>query len=141
MATTAGTSGRARSAAALLAMAVGGPACLMAPVLLMGTPLMDAPLFPLLRTGVEKLGWPALVLLLGLGIAGGLASPVRARWLGLASVSLLPLAAFAEMAKDSTSHNLIPLEIGMYLFLSLAAGIGARGARWVRNRASGPSAP
>lgn len=132
---------RARSTAVLAAMAVGGLACLVAPVLLLGAPLMDAPLFPLLRTGIEKLGWPALLLLLALGIAGGLLSPVRARWLGLASVALLPLAAFAEMAKDPTSHNLIPFELGMYAFLSIAAGFGARGARWVRARAAGRPRP
>lgn len=125
---------RAHAAVILTAMALGGPACLAAPVLWARAPLMTAPLFPLLRTGVEKLGWPALVLLVGLGIAGGVLSRVRARWLGLASVAILPLAAVAEIIKDPTSHNLIPLEIGMDLFLSLAAGLGARGARWVMGK-------
>ena len=134
MATTQGISGPGRSAAVLGGMAVGGLMSVIGPVLVAGTPLMPAPLFPLLRTGVEKLGWPALVLLLGLGVLGGLLSSVRASWLGLASVALLPLAAVLEIAKDGTSHNLIPLELGMYLFVSLAAGIGARGARWARCR-------
>ena len=125
--TTTGFAGAGwiRTVAWGVAIAVGGVVCVVVPVLVSGKPMMPAPLFPLLRTGVEGLSWHAPLLLVLLGVGAGWLT----RWwplsVGLCSVAVFPVAAVAEIFKDSTSHNLIPFELIMYLFLSLPAMAGA----------------
>lgn len=121
--------------AALGLMAVLGPA--------IGRPLMPAPLFPLLRTAVEHVGWEALAALGVLGLVAGLATDLRPRWIGLSSIAALPLAAFAEIAADGTSHNLIPFELAMYAFMALPALLMSMLGRALRRKfvVAGPAAP
>jgi hypothetical protein len=89
---------------------------------------MDAPLFPWVRTGVEKLG-PINVVLLFIsgGVVGALFGrhPWRAFLLGLATMTAFPFFAVAEMIVDPTSHNLWPIEFLIYFVLGLIAGAGA----------------
>jgi hypothetical protein len=66
----------------------------------------DAPLFPVIRNAVEHVGRVQLVLLFVAGMTLGFLSKLRPIVLGGAAISLLPLAAIAEMAVDSKSHNL-----------------------------------
>lgn len=123
------------------AIAVLGVGCIIAPAI--GTsPLKPAPLFPLLRTGVEGLGWPAVAGLGVLGLVAGLITRLPVVGIAAASIALLPLAAFAEIAADPTSHNLIPFELLMYLMLSGPALFMALLGRGARSRfAPGPAAP
>lgn len=112
-----------------------GLSAMVLPVLLRaGGPLYDAPLFPLLRTAVERIGLAALILLCTTGVVLGLVSAAPALLLGLAAVSLLPLAAIAEMIKDPTSHNLFPIEFMMYALYGLVVTGGAVVVRRLRRR-------
>jgi hypothetical protein len=114
-----------------------GLSAMVLPVLLRaGGPLHDAPLFPLLRTAVERVGLPQLVLLFTTGVVLGLLSTAPALLLGLAAVSLLPLAAIAEMIKDPTSHNLFPFEFMMYALYGLVVVGGVVLVRRLRRRPS-----
>ena len=51
----------------------------------------------------------------------------RSVWfpLGLMTMALFPLVAMIEMNLDSTSHNLFPIEFGLYGFFTLPAVVGA----------------
>ena len=129
----------ARLAGAYGAIAALGVLCVVGPVI--GTsPLMPAPLFPLLRTGIEKMTWESVALMALVGFVAGVVTGLPRVGIAAASVGLLPLAAFAEMAADGTSHNLIPFELVMYGVMGLPVlGMAALG-RVVRGRA-GTRAP
>ena len=78
----------------------------------------------------------SLVLLLGVGLLGGFAAPRVAPWWAVLTVAALPVIAFAEIARDPTSHNLFPFEFVFYVVLSLVAVLGAALARaFLRRRA------
>lgn len=106
-------------------IAAVGVGCVVAPVMVSSKPLMDAPLFPLIRTGVESLSWPAPTALLVLGLIAGVVTRWHPVAIGAASVAVFPVVAIAEMVKDPTSHNLIPFEMVMYGFLAVPAVLGA----------------
>lgn len=135
-----------------VAVAALGVACLVVPTIVAKTPLKPAPLFPLLLTSIENIGWPALVSLTGLGVIAGAVARVMSGSSGprsllsplliaIASVSLLPIAMFAEIVKDGTSHNLFPFELVMYAFLSLPALLGAFIGHGIASLASRNHAP
>lgn len=126
----------ATAAAILAGVALLGLACVLGPALAAGTKPMPAPLFPMLRAAIEKLDWIAPVLLCVLGVGCGLSTRLDAWWIGLASVSTLPLAAFAEIAADGTSHNLIPFELAMYAVLAVPGAIGALFGKGLRRMMS-----
>jgi hypothetical protein len=92
----------------------------------------DAPLFPLIRDAVEGIGLPQLLLLFTAGVLLGLVSASRAWLLGLAAISVLPLAALAEMIKDPTSHNLFPFEFAFYGFYGVLVACGVFAIHWVQ---------
>jgi hypothetical protein len=94
----------------------------------------DAPLFPVIRTAIERVGPGHLLLLFFLGLGLGLVSRRRAILLGLASMLLFPLTAIAEMFVDPTSHNLWPLEFAIYGFYAGVVAAGAAVAHLVRKR-------
>lgn len=121
-----------RLLAVLAIVAVLGVVCIVVPVL--NLPRMPAPLFPLLRTGVEKLGVIPIALLATLGLVAGLATRAPVWAIAIASVALLPCAAIAEMVKDGTSHNLIPFEIIMYGFMAIPVLAMAAVGRFAKNR-------
>ena len=93
----------------------------------------DAPLFPVIRNAVEHVGRGQLVLLFTVGMALGFLSRMRPAILGGVAISLLPLAAIAEMVVDSTSHNLFPLEFMVYAFYGGIVAIGVFIARRIRS--------
>jgi hypothetical protein len=107
------------------------------PVLVSSDALMPSPLFPLIRTSVERMGLVSVLLLWLAGVLLGAFGAGPAWRLGLATMALFPLSAIAEMFVDGTSHNLWPLEFIIYGVLSIPAMIGAMLGRLVRNRLSG----
>lgn len=115
------------------AIAVAGIAGFVLPVLIWPpAQLFPSPLFPHLRTAIETTRLESFIALGVVGFLAGLFCRLRCIWIGLACVTLFPLAAFAEIAKDPTSHNLIPFEIvmyGLYSLLPLLAGAAGRGIR------------
>ncbi len=121
-----------RLIAVLVAVAILGIACIVIPVL--NQPLKPSPLFPLLHTGIEKMTWVAIALLAALGLVAGLTTRAPVWAIAIASVALLPCAAIAEIVKDGTSHNLIPLEIIMYGFMSIPVLAMAAVGRFAKNR-------
>ncbi len=113
-------------AVAVLTAALGLLAIVIPPLVLSDIRRYEAPLFPLIRTGVEGLSWLSFVLLVVAGLIAGVLRPGRPwRW-GVASMLLLPLVATAEMYVDSTSHNLWPLEFAFYALATVPAALGAR---------------
>lgn len=127
---------RSRLVGGLLAVSALGLACVVVPVL--GTsPLMPAPLFPLIRTGVEKLTWVPIAALGALGLAVGLGTRLPCGRAALASVAVFPMAAIAEIVVDSSTHNLIPFEVGMYLMLAVPVWLMAWVGRKVRGTVAG----
>jgi len=110
----------------LLIAPVLGVAAMVLPVLI-SPPAhwYEAPLFPVIRNAQEDLGLCQLVLFFAVGLILGYGSSSHALHLGAAAVLLLPLAAFAEMVVDSTSHNLFPFEFMFYAFYGLIVAFGA----------------
>lgn len=133
--------GAAVGAGILAGVAVLGLVCVVGPALASGAKPMQAPLFPMLRAAIEGLDSMALILLGVLGIACGLLTKIGTLKVGLASVSLLPLAAIAEIVVDRTSHNLIPFELAMYALLAGPAAIGTLAGRGLRRMLSRPEQP
>lgn len=127
-----------RKSVGLLVAPVLGLLSLLLPILIQPPARhREAPLFPLLSDAVEGVGWPALLLLFTSGCLLGAISTTRAMVLGAATIAPLPIAALLEMVKDSTSHNLFPLEFVMYAFYGLLVVAGASvWRRFHRNRAS-----
>jgi hypothetical protein len=97
----------------------------------------DAPLFPVIRNAQEDVGWAQIVLLFLVGGILGAVSPSKPLRIGLFAVILLPLAAFAEMAVDSTSHNLWPFEFVIYAFYGAVVAAGAALVQKIRRRRGG----
>jgi hypothetical protein len=101
-------------------------------------PRYHAPLFPILRAVVENLSFVSLACIFSAGAAAGLIFRDLNQWLiGVTMLLGLPLAAIAEMLADSSSHNLWPLEFGMYGVLMLAPTAGVALARKVMTRRLG----
>jgi hypothetical protein len=123
----------ARSVLAFVLAPVLGLLAVLTPALLSRpATTYDSPLFPLLRTALEGIGVGQLVLLFVAGVLLGLISPARGWLLGAASVSLLPLATFAEIIKDPTSHNLSPLEFLFYALYGAVVAVGVLTVRRIR---------
>jgi hypothetical protein len=85
----------------------------------------ESPLFPVIRNAQEHLGVWQLVLFFLVGLVLGVVSQTRALVLGALAVVALPLAAFAEMVADPTSHNLWPFEFMFYAFYGVIVAAGA----------------
>ena len=94
----------------------------------------DAPLFPLLRAGVEEYSKLTALFLFLIGALLGAISPIHFCLLGFSTIALMPIAANLEMMADPTSHNLWPLEFVMYAVEALPAVAGAFIASWFRRR-------
>jgi hypothetical protein len=89
---------------------------------------------PWIRTGVEGASWTTVGGLALVGFLTGIVRPKRPWRLGYSTVMLLPIWATIEMILDPTSHNLWPLEFGVYAFWGLMASLGAQVGGLVRNR-------
>jgi len=85
----------------------------------------DAPLFPLLRTGIEGMSLWSVGFLFLTGLIGRLFVNLSVWKIGILAIVLFPLAAFCEMKVDPTSHNLFPIEFFFYALYSIPAMLGA----------------
>jgi len=102
------------------------------PVWLLSLRPYTAPLFPLLRTGVEGLSFLTFIFLFVSGLLLGLFARGHPFLLGIATMGLFPLLAIAEIVVSPTSHNLWPLEFMIYGFVSLSAVLGVYFGRYVQ---------
>lgn len=112
-----------------------GLAAIIIPPLVLSEKYYEAPLFPLVKTGIEKFSIFSMILLILCGMIPGILSPER-EWLwGLATVFFLPFLAIAEMIVDPTSHTLWPIEFTLsYGFIALFGAIGAALGRPIKRR-------
>jgi len=115
--------------------AILGLASFIIPVIL--TPRIgyyDSPLFPIVRTGVEKLSFFEVCCLAISGFILSFLNPRKPwRW-GLATMSLFPILAIIEMIADSRSHNLWPMEFLMYGILTIPGILGAFAGASIRKK-------
>ena len=100
---------------------------------------MPSPLFPLLRTAIERFSWVPIASLAALGFVAGYFTRLPRLVIAGASVAILPLATIAEIAVDPSSHNLFPFEFVMYGLMALPV----LGAAWIgrKIRASKSESP
>ena len=111
-----------------------GIGAVILPVWILSLRPYTAPLFPLVRTGVERMSYLTFILLFVSGLLLGLLGRGHPFLLGLATLALLPLLAIAEMVASPTSHNLWPIEFVIYGFISLSAVLGTYIGRYVQKR-------
>src|SRR5437016_10230981 len=117
-----------------------GLIAIVAPVWILNLRRYSAPLFPLLRSGVEGMSLLTLVFLFCAGFLVGCFGRGHPFLLGITTVVLLPIAAVAEMIVSSTSHNLWPLEFAIYGFVSLSAVVGVFLGRFMQRLVRGTKA-
>jgi hypothetical protein len=125
---------RIRLAVAIIAAIALGLVSVIAPVFVLSRTRYDAPLFPLVRSGVEGMSFLTLVFLLFSGVLLGIACPRHPLLVGVCTMAVFPLLAFAEMSASPTSHNLWPFEFAIYGFVSLIAVLGAYIGRFIYRR-------
>ncbi len=122
-----------RCAAEWMCIAIAGMGGFVLPILFWPpAKTYDAPLFPLVRTAVETLNPASFAAIFVVGCLAGFCCRLPVKVIGLAAMTLFPLAAFAEIAKDGTSHNLIPFEIVAYALYSIVPFFGGLLGRGVR---------
>jgi hypothetical protein len=116
-----------------MCIAIAGMAGFVLPILIWPpAKTYDAPLFPLVRTAVEVVNPASFATIFVVGCVAGLVCRLPVKVIGLAAMTLFPLAAFAEIAKDGTSHNMIPFEIvayAIYSIVTFSGGFLGRGLR------------
>jgi hypothetical protein len=112
-----------------------GLASVILPVWILSPQPYTAPLFPLIRTGVEGMSYLTILFLFVSGLLLGFVGAGHPLLLGLASMILFPCLAIAEMVVSPTSHNLWPLEFALYGLISLCAVFGAFLGRFLQKRA------
>ncbi len=89
----------------------------------------------LFHAAVEKLSLPALLCLFISGFCFGLfLSRPLARIAVLWQLAAFPIAAFAEILHDPTSHNLWPFELLIYAFLTGIGWLGMKLANMATDR-------
>ena len=76
---------------------------------------------------------PSFVGLFITSLVCGYLQPRYWQLLGLATVALLPIIAIVEMAQDSKSHNLWPIEFIFYGVFGFPGFCGAMFGRMIRN--------
>src|SRR6476620_8943193 len=116
---------RYRIALTCAAAALLGMFAIVAPVWILDLRRYSAPLFPLIRSGVEGMSLLTLVFLFCAGLIVGCFGVGHPLLVGIATVSLLPILAIAEMSVSQTTHNLWPLEFMIYALISLCPIAGA----------------
>ena len=120
-----------------LAAPLLGLGSVLLPVWILEKKILDAPLFPLIRTGVDAISTLSLLLLFGSGILLGLLGRANPVLSGLLTMALFPFFALAEVFADPTSHNLWPIEFLLYGLISLVAVLGACIGRFLQQRIKG----
>lgn len=116
---------RMRLVLCLFTSAFLGLVSLILPVFILSVKRYDAPLFPLIRSGVEGMSKLSLLFLFISGVFLGMMCPKRPFLVGICTMAAFPLAAVAEMMVDNKSHNLFPIEFFFYGIESLLAVLGA----------------
>ena len=107
-----------------------GMASILVPVwLLEDLKPYDAPLFPMLRTGLEGISSYSFALLFMSGFVVRILSASASWIIGLGCMALFPIAAICELIEDPTSHNMFPMELILYAFYAIPAAIGAYAAQ------------
>jgi len=112
-----------------------GLLAIVVPVWVLDLRRYTAPLFPLIRSGVEGMSLLTLVFLFCAGFLVGCFGVGHPMLIGIATVALLPILAIAEMSISSTTHNLWPLEFIIYGAISLCAVAGAFAGRFAKRLA------
>ncbi len=112
-----------------------GLLAIVVPVWVLDLRRYTAPLFPLIRSGVEGMSLLTLVFLFCAGFLVGCFGVGHPILIGIATVALLPILAIAEMSISSTTHNLWPLEFIIYGAISLCAVAGAFAGRFAKRLA------
>ena len=74
----------------------------------------------------------SLLYLTLVGFVCGLAVPRRFWVAGLASMALFPVMAIVGAVRDPASHNLLPIELVIYGFLTLPALLGGAVGKMIR---------
>jgi len=85
----------------------------------------DAPLFPLIRTGIEGISIWSFIFLFLSGFVVKFFIELSGWKIGLLTMALFPIWILAEVIIDPTSHNLFPFEIILYSLYTIPAIIGA----------------
>ena len=85
----------------------------------------EAPLFPLIRTGIEGISTWSFGLLFLSGFGMKYFSNLSGWKIGLTIMALFPIIAIFEILVDSSSHNMLPIEFIFYLVYSIPAILGA----------------
>ena len=112
-----------------------GLLAIVVPVWVLDLRRYTAPLFPLIRSGVEGMSLLTLVFLFCAGFLVGCFGVGHPILIGIATVALLPILAIAEISISSTTHNLWPLEFIIYGAISLCAVAGAFAGRFAKRLA------
>jgi hypothetical protein len=132
-------SGRIRLAVSIIAAVALGLISIIAPVFVLSRTHYDAPLFPLVRSGIEGMSSLTFAFLLVSGVLLGIAFPRHPLLLGICTMAAFPLLAIAEISVSPTSHNLWPFEFVIYGLVSLIAVLGAFIGRFIYRRTHKPS--
>lgn len=99
---------------------------LILPVLAFSPPREEAPLFPLLATGVKHMSPATLSLLFLSGVLLSGVFPGKASWMASFLVlAAMPMVILSEGMADPSSHNLFPFELVLYGILTLITLLGA----------------
>ena len=85
----------------------------------------DAPLFPIIRTGLEGISLWSFGLLLLSGFGVQLLSQLPNWKIGLTTMALFPIMVLCEIMVDTSSHSMFPIEFILYALYSIPAMIGA----------------
>jgi hypothetical protein len=107
-----------------------GLLAVVAPVWILDLRHYTAPLFPLIRSGVEGMSLLTLVFLFCTGLLVGCFGMGHPLLLGIGTIALLPILAVVEMCVSSTTHNLWPLEFMIYGLIRLCTVAGAFAGRF-----------
>jgi hypothetical protein len=96
-----------------------------------------SPLFPAVARGIEGLnGWSVIFLIVA-GFILGVFGRVHPLLVGLATIPFFPMMSVADVIVDSTSHNLLPFEWAIYVFLTVPGILGAFAGRRFKRSVSG----
>lgn len=115
------------------ASAVAGLACIVLPAYILQKGDIPVPLWPIRQSIEQMQPIPSFIGLFITGMVCGYLQPRYWHLLGLATVVLLPVIAIIEMALNSQSHNLWPIEFIFYGVFGFPGYLGATLGRRCRN--------
>lgn len=118
----------------VLAAILGLVSVTVPPLLNTGTKYYNSPLFPWVVTGIENLSLSTIGFLFLSGMLLGLLCPEHPWLLGLGTMALFPILSLIEMVVDSSSHNLLPFELFLYMFMTVPGIIGAYIGSFLKRR-------